>query len=162
MTGTCFFTPECKEADWGGCAFSYLMADTPSYLPLAAESDVPSPRTTTMFANAHGLQIADSHLTVAGGDVHNTNIFYHYKRKRDIWVILQAVPNFRKIYQDMLEKATEGTGMWLIKGDKFRVWLEPNGDIKILWGSGIRTCCASVATRFSNTCLAAAGKTVLA
>ncbi|KAH6901938.1 hypothetical protein BKA70DRAFT_1435536 [Coprinopsis sp. MPI-PUGE-AT-0042] len=37
----------------------------------------------------------------------------------------------------MLSKATLGTGMWLIKGDKFRLWLEPNSDIKIFWGSGI-------------------------
>ncbi|KAH6903055.1 hypothetical protein BKA70DRAFT_1155716 [Coprinopsis sp. MPI-PUGE-AT-0042] len=37
----------------------------------------------------------------------------------------------------MMSKATAGTGMWLVKGDKFRVWLEPNGDIKIFWGSGI-------------------------
>ncbi|KAH6902939.1 hypothetical protein BKA70DRAFT_1079825, partial [Coprinopsis sp. MPI-PUGE-AT-0042] len=45
--------------------------------------------------------------------------------------------NFRKIYLDMISKATPGTGMWLVKGDNFSLWLEPNGDIKILWGSGI-------------------------
>jgi hypothetical protein len=53
--------------------------------------------------------------------------------------VLQSVPNFRRIYQDMLSKATAGTGVWLLKGDKFGLWLEPNGDIKILWGSGMRT-----------------------
>ncbi|KAH6902979.1 hypothetical protein BKA70DRAFT_1155685, partial [Coprinopsis sp. MPI-PUGE-AT-0042] len=36
----------------------------------------------------------------------------------------------------MISRATEGTGMWLLEGDKFRVWLEPNGNIKIFWGSG--------------------------
>ncbi|KAH6908751.1 ankyrin repeat-containing domain protein, partial [Coprinopsis sp. MPI-PUGE-AT-0042] len=45
--------------------------------------------------------------------------------------------NFRNIYHNMLSKVTEGTGMWLIKGEKFRLWLEPNGNIKIFWGSGI-------------------------
>jgi hypothetical protein len=53
--------------------------------------------------------------------------------------LLQLIPNFRRIYQDMLSKATAGTGLWLLKGDKFRLWLEPNGDIKIFWGSGMRT-----------------------
>jgi hypothetical protein len=62
----------------------------------------------------------------------------HYERKRDIWAILQLVPNFRDIYHDMLEKIALGTGVWLVKGDRFRVWLEPNGDVKILWASGIR------------------------
>jgi hypothetical protein len=39
----------------------------------------------------------------------------------------------------MLSKATAGTRVWLLKGGKFRLWLEPNGDIKIFWGSGMRT-----------------------
>lgn len=93
-----------------------------------------------MFEAARDLQIVNSHLTVAGGDVHHTEVYYHHEPKRDVWAILQAVPNFRDIYLDMLEKVTEGTGMWLIKGDKFRVWLESNSDIKIFWGSGIRRC----------------------
>ncbi|KAH6889038.1 hypothetical protein BKA70DRAFT_1163664, partial [Coprinopsis sp. MPI-PUGE-AT-0042] len=95
-------------------------------------------RTTAMFSNANDLKIVDSNLTVFGGDVvHNHNIHYHYERPRDMWAILQSIPNFRQIYHDMLSKATLGTGMWLVKGDKFRLWLEPNGDIKIFWGSGI-------------------------
>ncbi|KAH6906112.1 hypothetical protein BKA70DRAFT_453090 [Coprinopsis sp. MPI-PUGE-AT-0042] len=99
----------------------------------------PSLRTPEMFPNAHDLQIADSTFTAIGGDfVHNHNVHYHYERPRDIRAILDSIPNFRNIYHDMLSKATEGTGMWLVKGDKFRVWLEPNGDIKIFWGSGIR------------------------
>ncbi|KAH6901093.1 hypothetical protein BKA70DRAFT_1569155 [Coprinopsis sp. MPI-PUGE-AT-0042] len=91
-------------------------------------------RTTGMLPNARDLQIVNSTLTTVGGDVHN---HYHSESKRDIWAILKLVPNFRDIYHDMLEKATPGTGMWLVKGPKFRVWLEPNGDIKIFWGSGI-------------------------
>jgi hypothetical protein len=96
-----------------------------------------------MFTDARDLQIVNSHLTVAGGDI-TTNVHNHYHsdNKADIWAILKAVPNFRDIYHDMLERATEGTGLWLIKGDKFSVWLDPNGDIKIFWGSGIRRCLA--------------------
>jgi hypothetical protein len=62
-------------------------------------------------------------------------------------VVLQLVPNFRRIYQDMLSKATAGTGLWLLKGKTFRIWLEPNGVIKIFWGSGMRTLLSN--TRFA-------------
>jgi hypothetical protein len=92
-----------------------------------------------MFHGAHDLQFVNSNFTVVG-ESHN-HVHYHYYEsnpKRDIWAILQLVPNFRDIYHDMLEKITPGTGMWLVEGEKFRVWLEPNGDIKIFWGSGIR------------------------
>jgi hypothetical protein len=81
----------------------------------------------------------DSTLSVVGGDVvHNHNLHYHSERPRDVWAMLQLVPNFRNVYHDMLSKATLGTGMWLLRGDRFQLWLEPNGDIKIFWGSGIR------------------------
>ncbi|KAH6906766.1 hypothetical protein BKA70DRAFT_1150947, partial [Coprinopsis sp. MPI-PUGE-AT-0042] len=94
-------------------------------------------RKPEMFPNARDLQIADSAFTAIGGDVVHNNVHYHYERRRDIWAILESIPNFRSIYYDMLSKATVGTGMWLVKGDKFRLWLEPNGNIKIFWGSGI-------------------------
>jgi hypothetical protein len=99
-------------------------------------------RTNAMFVGASNLQISNSTLSVAGGDVvHNHSVHYHYERPRDIWGILQLIPNFRQIYQDMLGKTTPGTGLWLVRGDKFRLWLEPSGDIKIFWGSGIRESC---------------------
>ncbi|KAH6909961.1 hypothetical protein BKA70DRAFT_181085 [Coprinopsis sp. MPI-PUGE-AT-0042] len=97
--------------------------------------DLHSPRVTAFVPSARDLQIVDSTLTVVGGDVHNH--YYNAERSRDILAILRSIPNFRNVYQDMLSKATLGTGMWLVKGDKFRLWLEPNGDIKIFWGSGI-------------------------
>jgi hypothetical protein len=91
-----------------------------------------------MFLGTQGVQIAGSSLSVAGGDVVNNNIHYHYDVPRDIRAILQSIPNFRKIYQDMLSLVTPDTGLWLVEGGKFRIWLEPNGNIKIFWGSGIR------------------------
>ncbi|KAH6904465.1 hypothetical protein BKA70DRAFT_535092 [Coprinopsis sp. MPI-PUGE-AT-0042] len=98
-----------------------------------------APRTNPMFHGAHDLQFANSTFSVVGRDaVSNYNHHFHYDRPKDIWAVLQSIPNFRRIYQDMLSKATPGTGVWLLKGDKFRLWLEPNGDIKIFWGSGIR------------------------
>ncbi|KAH6889026.1 hypothetical protein BKA70DRAFT_884392 [Coprinopsis sp. MPI-PUGE-AT-0042] len=108
-----------------------------SQLPAGAGHGSPSLRMTQMLPNAQGVHIQDSTLTVVGGDVNNHSVHYHYERPRDVWAILQSIPNFRNIYHDMLSKATLGTGMWLVKGDKFRVWLEPNGNIKIFWGSGI-------------------------
>ncbi|KAH6902784.1 hypothetical protein BKA70DRAFT_624877 [Coprinopsis sp. MPI-PUGE-AT-0042] len=106
-----------------------------------AEQGAGSLGTVTMFHSAQNLQIEGSNtFSVAGRDVvHNHNVHHHYERPRDLWGVLQSIPNFRKIYQDMISRATEGTGMWLLEGDKFRVWLEPNGDIKIFWGSGSRT-----------------------
>ncbi|KAH6916383.1 ankyrin repeat-containing domain protein [Coprinopsis sp. MPI-PUGE-AT-0042] len=103
------------------------------------ERTSPALRTTAMFSNTNDLKIVDSTLTVFGGDVNNHihHHHHHHERSRDIWAILQSIPNFRNIYHDMLSKATLGTGMWLVKGDKFRIWLEANGDIKIFWGSGI-------------------------
>jgi hypothetical protein len=94
-----------------------------------------------MFSNAHNVEFVDSTFTISGRDVtHNRHVHYHYdsERVRDVWAILRSIPNFRKIYLAMLSKATPGTGLWLIEGDKFRLWLNPNGDIKIFWGSGIR------------------------
>jgi hypothetical protein len=93
-----------------------------------------------MFLGTQGVHIAGSSLSVAGRDIVNNlnSIHCHYDAPRDIWAILRSIPNFRKIYQDMLSLVTPDTGLWLVDGSKFRIWLEPNGDIKIFWGSGIR------------------------
>jgi hypothetical protein len=92
-----------------------------------------------LITSARDLQIVDSTLSVVGGNVvHDHSQHYHYERQKDIWAILRSIPNFRQIYLDALSKATEGTGLWLLKGEKFCVWLEANGDIKVFWGSGIR------------------------
>jgi hypothetical protein len=115
----------------------------------ARQVSPPSTGTIAAFSNAHDFQIANSTIAVAGRDYnvvhnHNHSVHYHSNPPMDILqVVLQSVPNFRRIYQDMLSKATAGTGVWLLKGDKFCIWLEPNGEIKILWGSGIRTLLSS-------------------
>jgi hypothetical protein len=105
--------------------------------PAVVGESLTSVGATEVFSNAHHVQIAGSSVTVAGRDiVHN---HHHPTPLTDkLWAVLQLIPNFRKIYHDMLSKATEGTGLWLLKGDKFRIWIEPNGDIKIFWGSGMR------------------------
>lgn len=71
----------------------------------AAEISGSLPRTAATFPTARDLQIVDSTLTVVGGDVINQhNHHYLYQRPRDIWAILQSIPNFRNIYLDMLSK----------------------------------------------------------
>jgi hypothetical protein len=75
-------------------------------------------------------------MSVVGRDS-ITHVHYH-GAAMDLESVLRAIPNFRKIHQDTLAKATPGTGMWLLKSDTISLWLEPNGDLKIIWGSGIR------------------------
>ncbi|KAH6909863.1 ankyrin repeat-containing domain protein, partial [Coprinopsis sp. MPI-PUGE-AT-0042] len=52
---------------------------------------------------------------------------------------------------DVLSKATDGTGVWLLRNEKFLIWLDANGDLKILWGTGIpgagKTVMASIVIR---------------
>ncbi|KAH6916346.1 hypothetical protein BKA70DRAFT_1216542 [Coprinopsis sp. MPI-PUGE-AT-0042] len=136
----------------------YLTRNTVRWSPAVGQGrgvghGSPSLTTPEMFSNAHNLQFVDSTVTNVEGDVVHNHSHHHYsERPRDIRAILESIPNFRQIYHDMLSKATEGTGMWLVKGDKFRVWLEPNGDIKIFWGSGIpgagKTLLASIVIQY--------------
>ncbi|KAH6902508.1 ankyrin repeat-containing domain protein [Coprinopsis sp. MPI-PUGE-AT-0042] len=100
-----------------------------------SQASASSPRTTALVQGNSQVQINDGSISVIGGDSH-THIHYH-DIKNDLKAILLAIPNFRKIHQDTLAKATLGTGVWLLRGEKFSLWLEPNGDLKILWGSGI-------------------------
>ncbi|KAH6909872.1 hypothetical protein BKA70DRAFT_1041891, partial [Coprinopsis sp. MPI-PUGE-AT-0042] len=69
--------------------------------------------------------------------------------------------NLRKIHMDILSKATPGTGVWWLKTAKFLIWLEANGDIKILWGTGIpgagKTVLASIVIRDLEARAEAAG-----
>ena len=100
-----------------------------------------------ILANAHNVQITGGALTIVQGSVYNyPEGCGKLEIEAAIWKALHAVPNFRKIYQDMLGKATEGTGIWLLKNENFRVWLEANGDIKIFWGSGMRESIGSAHT----------------
>ncbi|KAH6912117.1 hypothetical protein BKA70DRAFT_1266618, partial [Coprinopsis sp. MPI-PUGE-AT-0042] len=99
----------------------------------------PNSRTTALIQGSNEVQINDGSFTVVGGDSH-THIHYHGSGSTmdpSLEAVLRAIPNFRKIHQDMLAKATPGTGVWLLKSEKLRVWLEPNGDLKIMWGFGI-------------------------
>ena len=96
----------------------------------------PQPQGSSLLRGSSEVQINGGHYNVAGRDSH-THIHYHGATV-DLKSPMSAIPNFRKIHQDTLAKATPNTGMWLLKGDTFSLWLEPNGDLRILWGIGIR------------------------
>ena len=61
--------------------------------------------------------------------------------------VLRLIPNLRKIHLDVLSKATPGTAVWILKTKNFLLWLDPDGNLKILWGTGIRECCIDVDVR---------------
>lgn len=81
----------------------------------------------------------DANLNVAGRDL---NIHQYLSGGStaglDIIGVLDSIRNLRKIHQDILSKATPGTGDWFLKIGPFLIWLDPNGNLKILWGTGIR------------------------
>ena len=83
-----------------------------------------------------GVHANNSNVNIAGRDQH-THIHYHEITDK-LKQILDAVDNFRTIQQDTLEKATPGTIQWLLKCDEFQIFIDSNGHLKILWGSGMR------------------------
>ena len=80
-------------------------------------------------------------ISMAGRDSHTTTVHnYTYCAHiplMDVMDILNSpsLPNFRDIQQDTLAKATDGTCLWLTKGETYPVWFKRG---KILWGIGIR------------------------
>jgi hypothetical protein len=89
------------------------------------------------------LQISGGNFTSAGRDVYNhndTHTHIHEAPKVDPLSMLDSIDNFRQIQQDTLSKATPETGEWMFDYEQFPVWLKPEGDVKTLWGSGIREC----------------------
>ena len=85
----------------------------------------------------------DGQLNLAGRDIliHNHYPASHSGTSDEttrIIAALQAVRNLRKVHQDTLAKATSGTGLWLFRMDQWLLWLDLNGRINVLWGTGIR------------------------
>ncbi|KAH6909717.1 hypothetical protein BKA70DRAFT_1187477 [Coprinopsis sp. MPI-PUGE-AT-0042] len=85
-----------------------------------------------------GVQVTGP-LNVAARDVHN-HIHYHRAETTsdvDIPPILESVPNFRGIQIATLGRATPGTGLWIVECQAFRLWLDPDGWLRIMWGYGM-------------------------
>ncbi|KAH6879575.1 hypothetical protein BKA70DRAFT_1474968 [Coprinopsis sp. MPI-PUGE-AT-0042] len=85
-----------------------------------------------------GVQVTGP-LNVAARDVNN-HIHYHRVESADdvdMPSILESVPNFRGIQIATLGRATPGTGLWIIECETFRLWLDPDGWLRIMWGYGM-------------------------
>ncbi|KAH6886139.1 hypothetical protein BKA70DRAFT_103698 [Coprinopsis sp. MPI-PUGE-AT-0042] len=101
----------------------------------------------------HGVTTNQGDTNIAGRDVNvNVHTHYHsYPDKVDIAHVLGAIRNLRMIHLDILSKATPGTGTWFLQSDMFLIWLDSNGHLKILWGTGIpgagKTVLASIVIR---------------
>ncbi|KAH6907397.1 hypothetical protein BKA70DRAFT_1563297, partial [Coprinopsis sp. MPI-PUGE-AT-0042] len=104
--------------------------------PIAGPSaDLPLP----IMPQVHGATANNGDVNIAGRDV-NVNVHNHYNSypdKVDIGAVLGAIRNLRTIHQDIISKATPGTGVWLFKTNEFLIWVDLDGDLKILWGTGI-------------------------
>ena len=91
---------------------------------------------------ARDAQVHNSSIIVAGRD-HVQNITNNYisthKPSNKLTALLDAIVNFRKIQQDTLAKATPGTILWLLECEEFTLFMDIDGTLKIMWGSGMRT-----------------------
>ncbi|KAH6870878.1 hypothetical protein BKA70DRAFT_365676 [Coprinopsis sp. MPI-PUGE-AT-0042] len=113
-----------------------------SRLPLQVIADGPLAGPSTSLSvpalpHAQGITTHQGDFNQAGRDVIIQKHYHSYPDRVDISAVLGAARNLRIIHLDILSKATPGTGVWLLKTDKFIIWLDPNGDLKILWGTGI-------------------------
>ncbi|KAH6909906.1 hypothetical protein BKA70DRAFT_1221560 [Coprinopsis sp. MPI-PUGE-AT-0042] len=107
---------------------------------------------TPTTPHAHDITTHEGDVNFAARDVTVQKYYLgSFGGSLDIFGVLDSIRNLRKIHLDILSKATRGTGVWLLKTKKFLIWLDPNGNIKILWGTGIpgagKTVLASIVIR---------------
>ncbi|KAH6909814.1 hypothetical protein BKA70DRAFT_176867 [Coprinopsis sp. MPI-PUGE-AT-0042] len=126
--------------------------------PLAESS---TPLQAPIMQQAHGVTTNNGDFNLAGRDLHVHKHYHSYPDRVDITAILDGIRNLRKVHLDVLSKATEGTGVWLLRNEKFLIWLDPNGNLKIMWGIGIpgagKTVLASIVIRDLEARAEAAG-----
>lgn len=94
--------------------------------------------TAPAMPQAHGATTNQGDLNLAGRDVHVHKHYHSYPDQVDITAVLGAIRNMRVVHSDNLSKATPGTGVWLFKTERFLMWVDLNGHLKILRGTGIR------------------------
>ncbi|KAH6909736.1 hypothetical protein BKA70DRAFT_1148273, partial [Coprinopsis sp. MPI-PUGE-AT-0042] len=83
-----------------------------------------------------GVQVTGP-LNVAARDVNNYYCRMESASDDTIPSILESVPNFRAIQIATLGRATPGTGLWIVECEAFRLWLDPDGWLRIMWGYGM-------------------------
>ncbi|KAH6890136.1 ankyrin repeat-containing domain protein [Coprinopsis sp. MPI-PUGE-AT-0042] len=96
----------------------------------------PTPSAPAMFYGVQNAQTMGGVHMVAGRDNVTIHNYHQEPVEIDILQVLRSfgLPNFRTIQQDTLEKAMDGTCVWLTEGEMLRIWIEKG---KILWGTGI-------------------------
>ncbi|KAH6894818.1 hypothetical protein BKA70DRAFT_1199720 [Coprinopsis sp. MPI-PUGE-AT-0042] len=112
----------------------------------------PTASGSALISGVESAHIHGGIFNVAGRDIHNHT--YHYgppTASVDVLDILnsRSLPKFRDIQLDTLAKATDGTCIWLTRGQMFVFWVKHG---KILWGVGIpgagKTVLASIVIRY--------------
>lgn len=87
---------------------------------------------------ARSVWLDHSTISIVNGNSHATHIHYPVAIDK-LKAVLDAICNYRKIQQDTLAKATPGTILWLLECKEFKVFVDTDGTLKFLWGSGMRT-----------------------
>ncbi|KAH6909839.1 hypothetical protein BKA70DRAFT_1148398, partial [Coprinopsis sp. MPI-PUGE-AT-0042] len=133
-------------------------------LQLVADGRIAGPSTPFPVPTVQHIQGVTSNqgdVNLVGRDFHVHNHYHSYPDRVDITAVLGAIRNLRKVHLDVLSKATDGTGVWLLRNEKFLIWVDPNGDLKIMWGIGIpgagKTVLASIVIRDLEARAEAAG-----
>ncbi|KAH6874802.1 hypothetical protein BKA70DRAFT_1208634 [Coprinopsis sp. MPI-PUGE-AT-0042] len=112
----------------------------------------PTASGSALISGIESAQIHGGIFNVAGRDIHNHT--YNYgppTASVDVLDILnsRSLPKFRDIQLDTLAKATDGTCIWLTRGQMFVFWVKHG---TILWGVGIpgagKTVLASIVIRY--------------
>ncbi|KAG2004336.1 ankyrin repeat domain-containing protein 50 [Coprinopsis cinerea AmutBmut pab1-1] len=88
--------------------------------------------------NLQGNHLSGNTTIVSGNLTQITNIVQPRVPEQKVENILDWLApnvNFRSIYIQNLEKCTEGTLSWFLKGDDYDQWKK--GDTKVIWGTGI-------------------------
>ena len=124
-----------------------MEGDVQQALQMAPETGgiIVRPSTVGTAVQAHGVTVNHGDFVQAAGNATVTNVnnhnhsHYHYPPvpKVDVAFLLRLVRNLRQIQQDNFSKATPGTGAWIFITKEYILWLDLNGNLKILWGTGI-------------------------
>ena len=103
----------------------------------ATAGDSPSEFALTV-QRAEGITTNQGDVNIVGGNFHVHHNYVRQDAGQRILSALSLVRNLRRTHLDILSKATPGTGLWFLRTPMFLIWIDLNGNVKILWGTGIR------------------------
>lgn len=85
--------------------------------------------------------IHDAHVVhINGGSFNVANVQNQQNPAGEIHIpfALHQIANFRDVQIATLGKASPNTGEWIYVWREFCLWMNPEGYIRIIWGSGMR------------------------